>query len=132
MDLETWYIQGWVKSFAIFWYVLSYGTYITWLKQFKLWKKPTVVSSIVVVGALTCCVLPHSVSDLTATQMNIQHSLILELMFYKFELSHKTTEATKSICCTKDEGVLYYRTITRWLNPYKKQQKSFTNIHDTI
>ena len=29
------YILGWVKYFAIFWYMLGCGVYITWLKQFK-------------------------------------------------------------------------------------------------
>ena len=29
--------KEWVKSFAIFWYILVCGVYITWPKQFKLW-----------------------------------------------------------------------------------------------
>ena len=33
--------------------------------------------------------------------MNVQHSLIQELMFYELELNHNITEATKNICCAK-------------------------------
>ena len=45
---------GWVKSFAIFYYVLVYGAYTTWPKQFKPWKVDVVIGSIVVVGTLLC------------------------------------------------------------------------------
>ena len=31
--------------------------------------------------------------------MNVQFSLIQELMFYEFELEHNIIEATKTICC---------------------------------
>ena len=41
-------------------------------------KIPTVVGNIAVVGALTHCVFLHSVCDLKAIQMNVQHCLILE------------------------------------------------------
>ena len=37
---------------------------------------PIVVGSFVVVGSLTCCTLFHSICDLKAVQMNIEHSLI--------------------------------------------------------
>ena len=40
------YIQGWVKSFAM--YMLVCGTYITCLHQFKPWKVPAMVDSIMV------------------------------------------------------------------------------------
>ena len=56
-----------------------------------------VVCSIVVVGALTPCVLLHSLCDLKVQW---------ELMFYKFELGYNTTEATKNICCSKGEAQL--------------------------
>ena len=49
-------------------------------------KVPNVVSSIVVVYALTCCVLLYFVSNLKAEQINMLCSLIRELMFYEFEL----------------------------------------------
>ena len=32
------YLQGWVKGFVVFWYMLLCNIYITWLKQFKSWK----------------------------------------------------------------------------------------------
>ena len=43
---------------------------------------PTLVGSIIVVGELTGCALFHSECDLKAAQMNVQHSLIQELMLY--------------------------------------------------
>ena len=44
--------------------------------EFKSWLKvPTVVGSIVVVGALTRCALLHSVCILKTGQMNMQKSL---------------------------------------------------------
>ena len=56
------------------------------------------VGSIVVVGALTCYTLLYSVSDLKAAQMNVQHSLIHELLLYEFEQGYNTVEATEEIC----------------------------------
>ena len=54
------------------------------------------VSRILVVGILTHCALLHSVCDLKATQMNVQHSILWEFMFYKFKLAHNAMEATKN------------------------------------
>ena len=48
------------------------GAYITSPKQFKLWKAPSVISSIVVVGTLTRCALLHFVCNLTLSRMNVQ------------------------------------------------------------
>ena len=59
-----------------------------WPNQFKPWSVSTVVDSIVVVGALTCCALFHSVCDLKASQMNMQSSLIRGFMLYKFKHPH--------------------------------------------
>ena len=47
-----------------------------------------------------------SLSDLKATQMNMQYSLIWELMLYEFELNYNAVEATKSICCVKGEDAV--------------------------
>ena len=44
----------------------------------------TVVSSIIVVGALKGCALYYSGSDLKVAQMNMQRSLVRELILYKF------------------------------------------------
>ena len=34
-------------------------------------------------------------------------------MLYDFEVSHNTVEATKNICCIKDEDVVDHSTVTR-------------------
>ena len=44
-----------------------------------------VVGGIVVVGALTRCVLLYYVCDLKAAQINMFHSLIREFLLYEFE-----------------------------------------------
>ena len=77
-----------------------------WPMRLKPCKVLPIVYSIVVVGALTCCALLHSVHDLKAAQMSVECSLIHELMFYKFELGHIATEATKNICGVKGEGAV--------------------------
>ena len=61
----------------------------------KQYKTPTVVSSIVVVDALTCCVLLCCVCDLKDAEMNVQYILIWELRLYEFKFGHHTIEATK-------------------------------------
>ena len=96
-----------IKSFVIFVYMLV----ITWMKYFKV---PTVVGSIVVDGVLTGCTLLHSVCNLKASQMNVLHSLIQEIILYEFKLGHNAAEATKNICCvTKGEGADDYSKIKR-------------------
>ena len=57
--------------------VLS-SSHSTWPKQFKQWKVPTVVGSIVVVGVLTCCALLYSLCNMQTKQMNMQSSLIYD------------------------------------------------------
>ena len=47
---------------------------------------------IVVVGAQTRCALLHSMRDLKYTQMNMQRSLILELILYEFEQDRNARE----------------------------------------
>ena len=46
--------------------------------------------------------------------MNMQCSLIWEIMLYKFELGHNTVKATKNICYGKGEGAVDLSTVTRW------------------
>ena len=100
-------IFGWVKIFAMIWYVLVCGMYIMRLKQFKLLN---------VVSALTCCALLHSVCNLKATQMNMQHCLIWELVLYKFEL-----EVTINIVCSWSEySNLMVQEITFWLQEHEQ------------
>ena len=47
--------------------------------------------------------------------MNVQCSLIQELMLYEFKLDHNAAEATKKICGVKGEDVIDLTTVTRWL-----------------
>ena len=70
-------------------YVLVCDVYIILSKQFKLPNVPTMVGSIMVVGELTHCALLHSVYDLKATHMNVQHN--------EFDLGYVKAEATKNI-----------------------------------
>ena len=81
-------LLGWVKSFAIFRYVLVCDAYSSWPK----WKVSAVIVSTMVVGALTRCALLHFLFDLKASQMNVQYSLIWELMLCEFELSHNAAK----------------------------------------
>ena len=71
----------------------SFAMYIS--KHFKLWKVPAVVG-IIIVGILIKYVLVHFMCDLKAVQMNVQWSLIQELMIYTFELGLTAIEATKN------------------------------------
>ena len=61
------------------------------------------VASIVVVRAQTRYALFFYDCNFKATQMNVKHSLIQEIMFYEFKLGHNTTEAAKNISCVKCE-----------------------------
>ena len=73
-------ILGWVKSFAIFWYMqilvcISHDHAVQ-----------VVDGSIVVGGTLTHCALLHSLCDLQTVQINVQQHLIWDFMLYKFKL----------------------------------------------
>ena len=92
--------------------------YIRWLKKFKPWKTLAVVGSIAVVGVVIHCPLLHSICDLKAVQMNLQCSLIWELMLYEFEQGHDTMEVTKNICCMKSESPVVHRRVTRWFKKF--------------
>ena len=62
--------------------------------------------SIVVVGTLTRCALLKSPCDLKTSQINMQWSIIQDLMLYEFELGHYTAEvgAVEYTDCTSAEG----------------------------
>ena len=111
-------ILVWIKCFAMFWYVLVCSGYFMRSMHIKPWKLPAVLGSIVVVSAMTCCVLVHSMYDLKAAHMNVQQSLIWELMLYKFELCHNAVEAAKNIHCTKGKGAVDYWTVNRWFKKF--------------
>ena len=86
-----------------------------------------VVGSIVVGDMLICCALLHSVYDLKVTQMNVQCSLIQELILYKFEVGHNATEETKNISCGKIEVAVDHSTITRWFKKFCWDHKKLNN-----
>ena len=65
--------------------------------------------------------------DLKVAEMNIQHSLILEFMLYKFELGYNAVEVTKNIFYEKSEGSVDGSTVNRWL---KKFCYSCMNLDD--
>ena len=71
------------------------------------------VGSIVVAGVLTHCALLYFMCDLKAVQINMQHSLIQELMLYKIELGYSDVEGIKNICCAKKEVAADCSTVTR-------------------
>ena len=106
----------WVKSFAIFWHMLVCKTYVL-----------VEADSIVLVGTLTCCALLHSVWNLKAAQINVQHCLLQEFMLYKSELSHNTTEATKNIYHTKGVVAVYHSTVFKWFKKFHFGYKNFGN-----
>ena len=86
-------ILEWIKSFAIFWYMLVCGVYITWLEQFKpLWVH-AVVGNIVIVGALTQYALLHFVVNLKAAEMKVKCSR--EFRLYEFELGYNQKNKKK-------------------------------------
>ena len=61
-----------IKSDVLFWYMLLYSAYISWMKQLKSSKVHIVVGTdIVVVGAMTHCPLLNFVRDLKPAQMNV-------------------------------------------------------------
>ena len=90
----------------------------TRMSQFGTEAVQAVVGSIVVIGSLTCYALLHRKWDLKTTQMNVQCSLIRELMIYEIELGHNVTKATKNICCMKDEGAVDHSTVNRWFKKF--------------
>ena len=60
-----------------------------------------VVSSIVVVGALTRYAILHSAYDLKAAQKNVKRSLIWQLTLYELELAHNAAEKKTKIFVTR-------------------------------
>ena len=72
-----------------------------------------VVVSIVLVGTPTRCESLHTVSDLRATQMNVQRCLIRELIPYEFEQGHNSAKSIINVCCTKNEGAVDHSTVSR-------------------
>ena len=59
--------------------------------------------------------------------MNIQHSLIQELILNEVELSDNTAEANKNISYAKCEGAVDSSTITRGVKKFHTGAKNFDN-----
>ena len=70
-----------------------------------------IIHSIVIGGSLTRCTLLHC--DLKAAEMNVQHSLIRELIFYKFKLGSNAWQTAKNICCVKGKDTVDHSSVTR-------------------
>ena len=66
---------------------------------FEPWKLPAVDDSIVLVDALTCSALIHTICDLKATQITMQQSLIYE--------------TKKKKCCAKVDSEDDHSIVTR-------------------
>ena len=47
--------------------------------------------------------------------MYVQRNLIQQVTLYEFKRGHNAADATKNICCAKDEGAVDHSTITRRL-----------------
>ena len=80
-----------------------------------------------VVGVLTCCALLHSVFDFKATQINIQHSLIQEVMIYVFEHCQNAMEEIKNIYCAQGEGIVNHCCLTSRLKKFFLGYKKLLN-----
>ena len=119
MLFRKWLLQWWVKSFAIFWYVIACNMYITWTNLFKLRKWPVVIGSIAVGGALTYCALLQSVCYLKTALMNLQHCLIHELMIY--------AKITENIYCVKGICAVDPNIVIRWLKRFCLGCKNLDN-----
>ena len=62
----------------------------------------------------------------TNQQMNVQHSLIQELMLYKFRLDHNIEEVSKNICYAKGKGTVDHSTVTRWFQKFYLVARTLT------
>ena len=66
------------------------------------------------------CALLHSMPNFKAAQMNMQYSLIQELILYEFELGHNSAETTKYICCAEAEHTVDQSTIARGFKKFSQ------------
>ena len=78
------------------------------------------------VGGLTCALL-HFQCDLKAAKINVQFSLIWEIMLSKFELIHNVTEVSKNISQKVKGRLVDHSTVTRWI---KKFCLGFKNLEN--
>ena len=106
------------QKFSNIFVVCTSFWYITWQKQFKIWKVPTLVDSIMVVSLQTHCALLHSMCVLMTAQVNVQHNQISELILNDFKPGHNTVETSKNVCFTKGEGAVDHSIETRCLKNF--------------
>ena len=59
--------------------------------------------------------------------MNMQHGLIQEFMFYKFELGHIFMETIKNICGAKGENTVDHSTVIRWFKKFYSDCKKLNS-----
>ena len=52
-------------------------------------------------------------NNLKGAQMNMQRSLIQEVMVYRFKVGYNATETTTNICCVKGEGKVDPSTVNK-------------------
>ena len=92
------------------------SAYISWPKQFKLWKVLTMVGSILVVGMLTCCALLHSMCELKAAQLNMQHIIIsrTSILWVPTGLITPPQKQPKPFVVQKVKGYLIHCKVIRW------------------
>ncbi len=76
------------------------------------------VDCIIVIGVLKHSALFHSLCDLKAILINVQCSLIQELILNKSELGYNAMEAMKIICCVKAKGTITHSIVIRWLKKF--------------
>ena len=60
-----------------------------------------------------------------ATPKNLQHNLIWEFMLYEFDLTYNITKASRNICYAKDDGLVDHCTVTRWFKKFHKSCMKF-------
>ena len=86
-----------------------------------------VVDSIVVVCVLICCALLYFMCYLKVSQKNVQHSLLWELISYKFEIGDNVMETTKNVYCLKGDGVVDHSSVTIWFKKFRSGWKNFSD-----
>ena len=98
----------WTKEMKLLKYVRSFAIFCYFVVRISLdrssssrSRNPSVLGSIMVVGALTCYSLLHSVSDQKASEVNEHTSLIRDLMICELSLRLNNAEAAKNICCAQ-------------------------------
>ena len=75
---------------------------------------PSIIGSMVVFADLTVFVLLHFSWNLKFTKVNVQRSLIQELVSYKFEVDDNAAEVTQNICNAMCKSAVDNSSVTGW------------------